>query len=122
MWSWRISRYVRPRSAAPASRLGRSLRLRTKHRCERLRTARGTGSSAEAAVAPPQVASRILANFADKMPADKRVPDTLAQLGELAKTPEVCTTTSRAARLPVTGSCSVCLPLCGWGTISLPVY
>ena len=34
------------------------------------------------------LAARILANFADKLPADQQVPDALAELGELAKSPE----------------------------------
>jgi len=34
------------------------------------------------------LAGRILAVFADKLPADQQVPDALAELGELAKTPE----------------------------------
>ncbi len=34
------------------------------------------------------LAGRILANFADKLPADQQVPDSLAELGDLAKTPE----------------------------------
>ncbi len=34
------------------------------------------------------LAARILAQFADRLPADQRVPDTLTELGELAKTPE----------------------------------
>jgi isocitrate dehydrogenase len=34
------------------------------------------------------LASRILANFPDKLPRDRRVADDLAELGELAKTPE----------------------------------
>src|SRR5688572_11855217 len=34
------------------------------------------------------VAARILAAFPERLPADRRVPDTLAELGALAKTPE----------------------------------
>ncbi|HLT62384.1 MAG TPA: NADP-dependent isocitrate dehydrogenase, partial [Microlunatus sp.] len=34
------------------------------------------------------VAARILAAFADKLPADQQLPDALAELGELATTPE----------------------------------
>jgi len=34
------------------------------------------------------LAGRILAVFADKLPADQAVPDALAELGDLAKTPE----------------------------------
>ena len=34
------------------------------------------------------LAGRVLAVFADRLPADQRVPDALAELGELAKTPE----------------------------------
>ena len=34
------------------------------------------------------LAGRILAAFSDVLPAEKRVPDALAELGELAKTPE----------------------------------
>lgn len=34
------------------------------------------------------LAARILANFSDTLPADQRVSDALAELGELAKTPE----------------------------------
>jgi len=34
------------------------------------------------------VAARILAAFADRLPADQQVPDALAELGALAKTPE----------------------------------
>ncbi|MDA7887961.1 NADP-dependent isocitrate dehydrogenase [Akkermansiaceae bacterium] len=34
------------------------------------------------------LAGRILAVFADKLPADQAVPDALAELGEMAKTPE----------------------------------
>jgi isocitrate dehydrogenase len=34
------------------------------------------------------LAGRILANFADRLPEDQQVPDSLAELGELAKTPE----------------------------------
>ncbi len=34
------------------------------------------------------LAGRVLANFADRLPEDQRVPDALAELGELAKTPE----------------------------------
>ncbi|GAB3769542.1 NADP-dependent isocitrate dehydrogenase [Microlunatus parietis] len=34
------------------------------------------------------VAARILAAFADRLPADQQVPDSLAELGELATTPE----------------------------------
>ncbi|MCL4108842.1 UNVERIFIED_CONTAM: hypothetical protein GTU68_050466 [Idotea baltica] len=34
------------------------------------------------------LASRVLANFADKLPADQQHADILGQLGELAKTPE----------------------------------
>ena len=33
------------------------------------------------------LAARILAQFPDRLPADRRVPDDLAELGELAKTP-----------------------------------
>src|SRR3954452_4564089 len=34
------------------------------------------------------LAGRILANFADRLPEDQQVPDSLAELGDLAKTPE----------------------------------
>ena len=34
------------------------------------------------------LAGRILASFADRLPEDQQVPDSLAELGELAKTPE----------------------------------
>ncbi len=34
------------------------------------------------------VAARILAGFADQLPADQQIPDALAELGELATTPE----------------------------------
>ncbi|WP_152363677.1 NADP-dependent isocitrate dehydrogenase [Microlunatus speluncae] len=34
------------------------------------------------------VAARILAGFADRLPADQQLPDALAELGELATTPE----------------------------------
>ena len=34
------------------------------------------------------LAGRILAHFADRLSEDQRVPDALAELGELAKTPE----------------------------------
>ncbi|RRD49145.1 NADP-dependent isocitrate dehydrogenase [Arachnia propionica] len=34
------------------------------------------------------LAGRILAQFADKLPADQQVPDALTELGELARTPE----------------------------------
>src|SRR6201992_1615027 len=34
------------------------------------------------------LAGRILAGFADRLPEDQQVPDSLAELGELAKTPE----------------------------------
>ena len=34
------------------------------------------------------LAGRILANFADRLPADQQVPDSLAELGALAKRPE----------------------------------
>ena len=34
------------------------------------------------------LAGRILANFPDNLTVEQRVPDALAQLGELAKTPE----------------------------------
>ncbi|GAA1352649.1 NADP-dependent isocitrate dehydrogenase [Falsarthrobacter nasiphocae] len=34
------------------------------------------------------LAARIIAQFADRLPADRQVPDALAELGELAQTPE----------------------------------
>ncbi len=34
------------------------------------------------------LAGRILAGFADRLPEDQQVPDSLAELGDLAKTPE----------------------------------
>ncbi|CAM9195454.1 unnamed protein product, partial [Heterosigma akashiwo] len=34
------------------------------------------------------LAARVLAQFPDKLSEDQRVPDTLAELGELAKKPE----------------------------------
>ena len=34
------------------------------------------------------LAGRILASFADRLPEDQQVPDALAELGDLAKTPE----------------------------------
>ena len=34
------------------------------------------------------LAGRILANFADRLPEDQQVPDSLGELGDLAKTPE----------------------------------
>lgn len=34
------------------------------------------------------LAGRILAQFADRLPDDQQVPDALAELGELATTPE----------------------------------
>ena len=34
------------------------------------------------------LAGRILAQFADRLPADQQVPDSLSELGELAKTPQ----------------------------------
>ena len=35
------------------------------------------------------VAGRILSNFSDRLTPQQRLPDSLAKLGELAKTPEV---------------------------------
>jgi len=46
------------------------------------------GSGIEVETRDISLAGRILANFADQLPADQKVNDALAELGELAKKPE----------------------------------
>ena len=53
------------------------------------------------------VARRILSQFSDRLKPEQRVPDTLAELGELAKTPDANIVKVNAPRQPTTTT-----PLC----------
>ncbi|MDN6135071.1 MAG: NADP-dependent isocitrate dehydrogenase, partial [Brevibacterium sp.] len=47
-----------------------------------------TSAGVEVETRDISLAARVLAQFADRLPADQQVPDSLAELGDLAQTPE----------------------------------